>query len=161
MNLKKAFPVIVVVLILAIAAVILFVLFQDGTLKAGSKEQQETSAVVLLVVENTTIRHEPIADFNLFIADADIPVFVDFWAAWCGPCRLAAPFIEQLASEYQDKAHIVKVDVDQAAVLARQYNAQSIPQFSVFKDGKLIESSAGYADSIQDSLRQMIEKQLP
>jgi thioredoxin len=161
MNYKKAFPFAVAALVIVILAIILMVLYQDGILKTGTRNTTAGNAVVQLVVNQGSVKQEPIADFNAFIAAADKPVFVDFWAEWCPPCRLAAPFVEQLAIEYEGKAIIVKIDVDQAMALASQYKAQSIPQFSVFSGGKLVESTAGYADSMQNSLRQMIDRLLP
>ena len=161
MNYNKAFPYAVAALVIVILAIVFTVLYQDGTFKFGSQETTVGNAVVELVVQDGQVTHEPIADFNQYIAAADKPVFVDFWAEWCTPCRLAAPFIELLAVEYDGRASIVKIDVDQAMALAGQYKAQSIPQFSVFKDGELVESTAGYADSMQDSLRQLIDRQLP
>jgi thioredoxin 1 len=158
---KKAFPILVAVLVLLIAAIVLVVLFQDGTLKLGTRQTTVANdAVVQLVVTDGTVRHEPVDDFQTFVKAADKPVFVDFWAEWCPPCRLAAPFIEQLALEYDGRAIIVKVDVDQASDLARLYGAQSIPQFSVFVGGALSESIAGYAEFMQDDLRQMLDKNL-
>ena len=161
MNYKKAFPFAVTALVIVILAIILMVLYQDGILKLGAQNTTAGNAVVQLVVDQGSVKKEPIADFNKFIAAADKPVFVDFWAEWCPPCRLAVPFVEQLADEYDGRAIIVKIDVDQAMALASQYKAQSIPQFIVFSGGKLVESTAGYADSIQDSLRQMIDRLLP
>ena len=130
MNYKKAFPFAVTALVIVILAIILMVLYQDGILKLGAQNTTAGNAVVQLVVDQGSVKKEPIADFNKFIAAADKPVFVDFWAEWCPPCRLAAPFVEQLAVEYDGRAIIVKIDVDQAMALASQYKAQSIPQFS-------------------------------
>ena len=162
MNQKKAFPFVIAALILAIAVIVIYVLFMDGTIQFGRGNAGSIDdAIVQLVVRQGKVEKVPVADFNAFVTSADKPVFVDFWADWCPPCRLAAPFVEQLAVEYDGRAHILKVDVDRAAALARQYNAQSIPQFSVFAGGQLIESTAGYADSVQNNLRQMIERQLP
>ena len=162
MNQKKAFPILVAVLILLIVAIILVVLFKDGTLRLGTQQTAAPDdAVVQLIVTDGTVRHEPVEDFQAFVKAADKPVFVDFWAEWCPPCRAAAPFIEQLALEYDGKAIIVKIDVDRKNDLARLYGAQSIPQFSVFVGGELAESTAGYADFMQDDLRQMLDNNLP
>lgn len=75
----------------------------------------------------------------------DKPVFVDFYAEWCGPCKMAAPIIEGLADEYKDKAIITKVDVDENRELAQKFNVLSIPTVVVFKNGQEVERTVGFA----------------
>jgi thioredoxin 1 len=70
-------------------------------------------------------------------------VLCDFWATWCGPCRMLAPVIEQLAEEYDGRVIVVKVDVDQNQELAAQYNVMSIPTVFLFKDGKAVDQKVG------------------
>ena len=65
-----------------------------------------------------------------------MPVLVDFWAAWCGPCRTIAPYVEQLAKEYDGKLKVVKLDVDANQVMSRRYNVSSIPTMIVFEGGQ-------------------------
>lgn len=77
------------------------------------------------------------------ILQAGGPVLCDFWATWCGPCRMVGPVIEQLAQEYDGRATVVKVDVDQNQDLAAQYNVMSIPTVFLFKDGKPVDSKVG------------------
>lgn len=161
MNKNKVFYSVALALVAVILVIVLFTVFKDKVGNKPGSAQMAEGAVVLLTADGSTVNQEAVQDFNKFIAEAKQPVFVDFWAPWCSPCRLAAPFVEQLAHEYADKALIIKINVDDAKDLARQYNAQSIPQFSIFKDGKLIESAAGYADSMQGKYRQMIDRQLP
>ncbi|MDR1673534.1 MAG: thioredoxin [Bacteroidales bacterium] len=82
-------------------------------------------------------------NFEEVVLKSDKPVLVDFWAEWCSPCRSIAPFVEQLASEYEGKAVVGKVDVDQNNAIATQYNILSIPTLLYFKDGKLADKQVG------------------
>jgi len=74
---------------------------------------------------------------------SDLPVVVDFWAAWCGPCRMIAPIIEDLATEYEGKAKIGKLDVDDNQQTAIKYGVRSIPTVLFFKGGKLVDTVIG------------------
>ena len=71
------------------------------------------------------------------------PVLVDFWAPWCGPCKMIAPVLDELATEYADKARIVKVNIDDHQDLAGQYNVRAIPTLLLFKGGQVIEQMVG------------------
>ena len=81
--------------------------------------------------------------FHKEVLESDKLVLVDFWAAWCGPCRMVSPIIEQIASEYQDKLKVVKVNVDENTELASQYDIMSIPTVYLFKDGKKVDVMIG------------------
>ena len=81
-------------------------------------------------------------NFNEEVLDSKVPVLVDFWAAWCGPCQMIGPVIEEIAEEITD-ARICKVDVDAEPELARKYKALSIPTLMVFKDGELARRESG------------------
>ena len=81
-------------------------------------------------------------NFNEVI-NGELPVLVDFWASWCGPCRMIAPFIEQLADEYECKVAFMKVNVDEQPELCEKYRVSSIPNLVLFKDGDVVEQSAG------------------
>jgi len=82
--------------------------------------------------------------FEQEVIRADLPVLVDFWAEWCGPCRLVAPIVEELAGDYAGRVKVVKVDVDDNQRLAMRYNIMSIPTLGVFTGGELTERIVGY-----------------
>lgn len=82
-------------------------------------------------------------NFEEEVMKSDKPVLIDFWAAWCGPCKMVAPIIEEVAMETQDIAIVGKVNVDEEPELAQAFNVQSIPTLVVFKDGKIVESVVG------------------
>jgi len=75
------------------------------------------------------------ATFDEEVNSSDQPILVDFWAEWCGPCKLIAPILEEMAVEYEGKLRIVKVDVDESPDVARRYEVMSIPTLVVFQDG--------------------------
>ena len=83
------------------------------------------------------------ATFEQEVLNSDVPVLVDFWAAWCGPCRMVAPVIEQLAGEYEGKLKVGKVDVDANQQTAMRFNIRSIPSILFFKNGKLVDTVVG------------------
>ena len=83
------------------------------------------------------------ANFQSEVLDSDQPVLVDFWATWCGPCRTIAPTVEELASEYDGKAKVVKLDVDNNPQTAQKYGIRSIPSLLFFKDGKPVDQMVG------------------
>ena len=83
------------------------------------------------------------ADFEKVVMEGKGIVLVDFWASWCGPCRMVGPIIEQLAEEYEGKVTVGKVNVDEESALASEFAVVSIPTIIVFKDGKQVEKLVG------------------
>lgn len=92
------------------------------------------------------------------VINSQIPVFVDFWAEWCGPCRMVGPVIEELAGEYAGKVNFVKVNVDENNELASKYNVFSIPTLAIFNKGEVISQQVGAAS--KSSYKNMIDKAL-
>jgi len=90
-----------------------------------------------LLVEGTD------SNFDTEVLKSDLPVLVDFWAPWCGPCRMVGPIVEQLATELQGKLKVVKVNTDENQSVAVRYGIRSIPTLGIFKDGKVVDSVIG------------------
>jgi thioredoxin 1 len=82
-------------------------------------------------------------NFDEVVLKSDKPVVVDFWAEWCGPCRMIAPIIEEISNEYSGKALVVKCDVDNSPGVALKYNIRNIPTILFFKDGKVADKQVG------------------
>ncbi|MCR5287445.1 MAG: thioredoxin [Saccharofermentans sp.] len=91
-------------------------------------------AEIVLTVDN----------FKTEVLESDMPVLVDFWAPWCGPCKMLGPVISQIAEEYDGKVKVGKVNVDEEDELAAEYSVQSIPTVLLFKGGEVVEQSLGF-----------------
>ena len=83
------------------------------------------------------------ADFETAVVQSDIPVLVDFWAPWCGPCKMIAPILDEIAPESEGKAKIVKINVDDNQLVAGQFGVRSIPTLLLFKNGQLVATQVG------------------
>ena len=101
---------------------------------------------IVLTVEN----------FENEVLKSDIPVLVDFWATWCGPCRMIAPVIKEIAEEYQGKLKVGKVNVDEQGDLAVKYGISSIPTLLIFKGGEVVKKTLGYMP--KDAVVKFIEE---
>lgn len=96
-------------------------------------------------------------EFNSFI-NQDKPVLVDFWATWCGPCRMLAPVIDEVSEAYEGTLAVGKVDVDACPELASQFRVMSIPTLILFKNGKVVDQKMGYMP--RNAVEDMIQKAL-
>ncbi len=97
------------------------------------------------------------AEFASQVLESERPVLVDFWAEWCGPCRMIAPVVEDLAGELGDKVRFMKMDIDANPTTAMRLGILSIPTLIIFKDGQAVERSSGYHPAIKRDLRQKLE----
>ena len=83
------------------------------------------------------------SNFEAVVINSDIPVLVDFWAEWCGPCRMISPIIEEIGEQYKGKALVVKCDVDSSPNVAAKYGIRNIPTVLFFKEGKIADKQVG------------------
>ena len=99
------------------------------------------------------------SNFEEIVLQSKIPVLVDFWAAWCAPCRMVAPVVEELAEEYDDRVSFAKLDVDQSPKTASQYGIMSIPSLIIFKDGSPVSNLVGFRPKgdLKHSLDEVLE----
>ena len=97
-------------------------------------------------------------NFEQEVLNSDIPVLVDFWAPWCGPCQMMGPIIDKIGDDFAGKAKVVKYDVQDNQKFAAEYGIQGIPAFKVFKGGKVVDEAVGAMP--EDNLKKIIENAL-
>ena len=98
-------------------------------------------------------------DFESEVINSDIPVMVDFWAPWCGPCRMVGPVVEELAGEYEGQVKFVKVNTDDNVGTATRYGIRSIPALLIFKNGENVDQVIGFRP--KSDLKKTLDKALP
>jgi thioredoxin 1 len=100
------------------------------------------------------------ATFESEVLKSEIPVLVDFWAPWCGPCRMAAPVLEKVAKQYTGRVKVCKLNVDEARGTAMRYGIRSIPTLIMYKDGQVVDQIVGVLPNYEAELKKRIESQL-
>lgn len=131
----------------------LFPLFLTGCLAVGacSHSSSEASNPDVPAVTDKTFQTE--------VINSDLPVLVDFWATWCGPCRMYGPVVDQVAKEYKGRLKFVRVDVDQNPNISRTYQIRQIPASFILQKGNVIKSWVGYIP--EEVVKQQIDQVLP
>ena len=105
---------------------------------------------------NTSIAHVSDEQFDEQVLKSSEPVLVDFWAEWCGPCKMIAPILDEVATSYAGKLKVAKINIDQNQKTPRSYNVRGIPTLMIFKDGKVQATQIGAVSKTQ--LTQLIDK---
>lgn len=98
------------------------------------------------------------SNFEKEVISSEIPVVLDFWATWCGPCKMLSPVLDELAAEYSDRARICKVNVDDEPELSARFGIASIPTLIFFRNGEILKKTVGYRE--KDELEEMLKELL-
>ena len=98
------------------------------------------------------------SNFEKEVVSSEIPVVLDFWATWCGPCKMLSPVLNELAAEYSDRARICKVNVDDEPELSARFGIASIPTLIFFRNGEILKKTVGYRE--KDELEEMLKELL-
>jgi thioredoxin 1 len=114
--------------------------------------------VLMIIVSMAVKEVSDTKSWETGVISSSKPVFVDFWAEWCGPCRMVSPVVEELSEEYDGKVDFVKVNVDQANEVASKYNVFSIPTLAIFSKGQIVAQQVGAAS--KESYKNMIDRAL-
>jgi len=104
------------------------------------------------------VKHVNEEEFNSILSESKLPVFCDFWATWCGPCKMLAPVMDKISEEFEGKAEFVKVDVDDNENLVRKYSIHSIPTVICFKNGERAADNVGFVPF--DSMKKFVENNI-
>jgi len=107
---------------------------------------------------SANVRQISDAEFESAVLQSELPVFIDFWAPWCGPCRIVGPIIDELADEYAGKLSVVKINVDDNPAVAQQFMVSSIPTMMLFKGGQLVDRVLGAMPRAE--LKKVIDRNL-
>lgn len=110
------------------------------------------------MAKDSSLLHVTDKNFSLEVLQSDLPVLVDFWATWCGPCRAISPIVEELAEEFSGRVKITKLNVDENPATPSQYGVRGIPTLILFKEGKVIDQIVGSVPKAR--LKALIEKAL-
>jgi thioredoxin len=110
------------------------------------------------MAETKVVQHVGDSDFEAAVVNAGKPVLVDFWATWCGPCRMIAPIVEEVAPSFDGRVVIAKLNVDENPETAMKYQVTSIPTLLMFKDGKVVDRAVGVMP--KGELQKFIERNL-